>query len=167
MSFKKRAGAKTRDEQLDDEGRAGRNRGRFDCKREPEEQHRREHGLPQIAENAVVDRRCRNSNKALEPYLRMLVSAIKNTEGIRRAGSAALDLCYVAAGRLDAYWETGLSIWDLAAGVLIVREAGGIVSGLDGSEDFLDTGHILTGTPKIYAELAKLFGPDIKEMFAK
>jgi myo-inositol-1(or 4)-monophosphatase len=109
----------------------------------------------------------RESNKALEPYLRMLVSAIKNTEGIRRAGSAALDLCYVANGRLDAFWETGLSIWDLAAGALIVREAGGIISGLDGSEDFLNTGHVLTGTPKVYAELAKMFGPDIKEMFAE
>lgn len=107
----------------------------------------------------------RDSNKALEPYLDMLVSAIRNTEGIRRAGAAALDLCYVAAGRLDAFWETGLSIWDLAAGALIIREAGGIVSGLDGSEDFLDTGHVLCGTPKIYTALAKLFGPDIKTMF--
>jgi len=109
----------------------------------------------------------RDSNMALDPYVRMLVSAIKNTEGIRRAGAAALDLCYVAAGRLDAFWETGLSIWDLAAGALIIREAGGIISGLDGSEDFLQTGHVLTGTPKIYTALAKQFGPDIKEMFAK
>jgi len=109
----------------------------------------------------------RDANMALEPYLRMLVSAIKNTEGIRRAGAAALDLCYVAAGRLDAFWETGLSIWDLAAGTLIIREAGGIISGLDGSEDFLQSGHVLTGTPKIYTALAKQFGPDIKEMFAK
>ena len=101
------------------------------------------------------------------PYLNMLVSAIKNTAGIRRAGSAALDLCYVAAGRLDAFWETGLAPWDLAAGTLIIREAGGIVSGLDGSEDFLDSGHVLTGTPRIYAALAKLFGPDIKTMFAE
>jgi myo-inositol-1(or 4)-monophosphatase len=108
----------------------------------------------------------RDSNKELEPYMNMLVSAIKNTRGIRRAGAAALDLCYVAAGRLDAFWETGLSIWDLAAGALIIREAGGIISGLDGSEDFLHTGHVLCGTPKIYSALAKLFGPDIKEMFA-
>ncbi len=107
----------------------------------------------------------RDSNLALEPYLKMLVSAIKNTQGIRRAGAAALDLCYVAAGRLDAFWETGLSIWDLAAGTLIIREAGGIISGLDGSEDFLHTGHVLGGTPKIYSALARLFGPEIKEMF--
>ncbi len=108
----------------------------------------------------------RDSNMALEPYMRMLISAMHHTQGIRRAGAAALDLCYVAAGRLDAFWETGLSIWDLAAGALIIREAGGIISGLDGSEDFLETGHVLCGTPKIYAELAKLFTPDIKTMFA-
>jgi len=109
----------------------------------------------------------RDSNMALDPYLNMLIGAIKTTEGIRRAGSAALDLCYVAAGRLDAFWETGLSIWDLAAGTLIVREAGGIITGLNGSEDFLQTGHVLTGTPKIYTALARQFGPDIKEMFAQ
>lgn len=108
----------------------------------------------------------RDSNLALEPYLNMLVSAIKTTQGIRRAGSAALDLCYVAAGRLDAYWETGLKIWDLAAGTLIVREAGGLITGLNGSEDFLQTGHVLTGTPKIYTALARQFGPDIRTMFA-
>ena len=89
------------------------------------------------------------------------------TAGIRRCGAAALDLCYVAAGRLDLFWETGLSIWDLAAGTLIIREAGGIITGLDGSEDFLHTGHVLTGTPRIYREVAKLFAPDIREMFAK
>ena len=107
----------------------------------------------------------RDSNLAFEPYMRMLVSAIKHTQGIRRAGAAALDLCYVAAGRLDAFWETGLSIWDLAAGTLIIREAGGIISGLDGSEDFLNAGHVLGGTPRIYSALARLFGPDIKQMF--
>ncbi len=106
----------------------------------------------------------RDSNEAFEPYMKMLVNAIQNTTGIRRAGSAALDLCYVAAGRLDAYWETGLMSWDLAAGALIIREAGGIISGLDGSEDFLDTGHVLTGTPKIYAALAKLCATEIKSL---
>jgi myo-inositol-1(or 4)-monophosphatase len=85
---------------------------------------------------------------------------------VRRAGAAALDLCYVAAGRLDAFWETGLSIWDMAAGAIIIREAGGIISGLDGSEGFLESGHVLTGSPKIYSAVAKLFGPDIKTMFA-
>ena len=77
----------------------------------------------------------------------MLSKTIHNTAGVRRAGAAALDMCYVAAGRLDAYFETGLHSWDLAAGALIVREAGGIVSGLDGSENFLETGHVLTERP--------------------
>ena len=108
----------------------------------------------------------RDSNMAIPPYMKMLEKAIKETNGIRRGGAAALDLCYVAAGRLDAFWETGLSIWDLAAGTLIIREAGGIISGLDGSEDFLNTGHVLTGTPRIYTAVAKLFSTDIKEMFA-
>lgn len=98
------------------------------------------------------------------PYMNMLRDVIKNTAGVRRPGSAALDLCYVAAGRLDAFWETGLGPWDIAAGSLIIREAGGIVSGLDGSENFIDTGHVLTGTPKIYAALAKLCNRDIKAL---
>ena len=67
---------------------------------------------------------------------------------------------------LDACWETGLAIGDIAAGALIIREAGGIISGLDGSEDFLKTGHVLTGSPKIYTGTAKLFAPEIKEMFS-
>lgn len=108
----------------------------------------------------------RETNKSLPPYMRMLEKAMINTAGVRRPGAAALDLCYVAAGRLDAFWETGLSIWDLVAGALIIREAGGIISGLDGSENFLETGHVLAGAPKIYSGLAKLFGPDIKAMFA-
>lgn len=108
----------------------------------------------------------RDSNMAIEPYMQMLEKAIRNTAGIRRGGAAALDLCYVAAGRLDAFWETGLSIWDLAAGSLIIREAGGLISGLDGSEGFLESGHVLTGTPKIYTQIARLFDPDIRTMFA-
>jgi len=104
----------------------------------------------------------RQADMDMGPYLNMLGKVVRNTSGVRRPGAAALDLCYVAAGRLDAFWETGLKAWDLAAGTLIIREAGGIVSGLDGSENFLDAGHILCGTPKIYAGLAKLCARDIK-----
>lgn len=107
----------------------------------------------------------RDSNLGLDPYLAMFGKAIRNTAGVRRPGAAALDLCYVAAGRLDGFWETGLSKWDLAGGALVIREAGGLVTGLDGGEDFLDTGHVLTGNPKIYKALAKLFGPEIKRLF--
>ena len=109
----------------------------------------------------------RDSNEAFDPYINMLVNAMTHTTGIRRAGAAALDLCYVAAGRLDAFWETGLKPWDLAAGTLIIRESGGLISGLDGSEDFMESGHVLCGSPRIYTGLAKLFAPDIKAMFAK
>ena len=100
----------------------------------------------------------------LQPYLDMLGKVVRATAGVRRPGAAALDLAYVAAGRLDAFWETGLAPWDLAAGSLIIREAGGIMSGLDGSENFLDAGHVLTGTPKIYAGLAKLCAAEIKQL---
>lgn len=96
------------------------------------------------------------------PYMNMLGKVVRSTAGVRRPGAAALDLCYVACGRLDGFWETGLNAWDLAAGSLIIREAGGIVSGLDGSENYLDSGHILCGTPKIYAGLAKLCAHEIK-----
>ena len=107
----------------------------------------------------------RDSNEAMGPYMKMFTAVMAHTSGIRRPGAAALDLCYVAAGRLDAFWETGLRKWDIAAGALIIREAGGIISGLDGSEDYLDTGHVLTGTPKIYGGLTRLFAPHVKEMF--
>jgi myo-inositol-1(or 4)-monophosphatase len=106
----------------------------------------------------------RHSNKLIKPYINMLVKAIEETSGVRRPGAAALDLCYVACGRLDAFWETGLNKWDIAAGTLIIREAGGLISGLDGSNTFLDTGHVLTGSPKIYYSIAKLFLKDINEM---
>jgi myo-inositol-1(or 4)-monophosphatase len=104
----------------------------------------------------------RRADAEMEPYLKMLGKIIRNTSGVRRPGAAALDLCYVAAGRLDGFWEAGLSAWDLAAGGLMIREAGGIVSGLDGSENYLETGHVLAGTPKIYAGLAKLCASEIK-----
>ena len=94
----------------------------------------------------------------------MLGKVVRATSGVRRPGAAALDLAYVAAGRLDAFWETGLAPWDLAAGSLLIREAGGIISGLDGSENFLDTGHVLCGTPKIYAGLAKLCATEIRTL---
>ena len=104
----------------------------------------------------------RQANMDMGPYLNMLGKVVRNTSGVRRPGAAALDLCYVAAGRLDGFWEIGLKPWDLAAGSLIIREAGGIVSGLDGSENYLESGHILCGTPKIYAGLARLCAHEIK-----
>ncbi|MDZ7643215.1 MAG: inositol monophosphatase family protein [Woeseiaceae bacterium] len=106
----------------------------------------------------------RESNRGLAPYMRLFEKALTNSAGVRRPGAAALDLCYVAAGRLDAFWETGLKAWDMAAGALLIREAGGIISGLDGRENFLDAGHVLAGSPKVYSALARLFAPDIQAM---
>ncbi|MDH3546680.1 MAG: inositol monophosphatase [Gammaproteobacteria bacterium] len=106
----------------------------------------------------------RQADTEISPYMDMLAKSIRHTSGVRRAGAAALDLCYVAAGRLDAFFETGLAPWDLAAGSLIIREAGGIISGLDGSEDFMTTGHVLTGTPRIYREFARLCAAEIRDL---
>jgi myo-inositol-1(or 4)-monophosphatase len=108
----------------------------------------------------------RQADSEMGPYLAMLAKVVKNTSGVRRPGAAALDLCYVAAGRLDAFWETGLQPWDLAAGTLIIREAGGIVSALDGGENHLETGHVLAGTSRIYRGLAKLCAKEIKAILA-
>jgi len=106
----------------------------------------------------------RQADAEIGPYMDMLGKVIRSTSGVRRPGAAALDLAYVAAGRLDAFWETCLEPWDLAAGSLLIREAGGMISGLDGSENFLSTGHVLTGTPRIYREIAKLCGPEIRKL---
>jgi len=75
--------------------------------------------------------------------------------GLRRFGAAALDLAWVAAGRLDAYWERSLSPWDMAAGIALVREAGGFVTDLDGREDMLKTGGIIAATDAIHANCCK------------
>jgi len=89
----------------------------------------------------------------IEQYLRMLEDVMRASAGVRRAGAAALDLAYVAAGRLDGFWELGLSPWDMAAGALLIFEAGGLVSDLDGDANYLDAGHIVCGAPKVFAQL--------------
>jgi len=90
----------------------------------------------------------------LDQYLPQLRAVVEKTAGVRRAGSAALDLAYVACGRLDAFWELSLNAWDMAAGVLIVEEAGGVVSELFGGEDPLKTGNILAANGKMHEQLA-------------
>jgi myo-inositol-1(or 4)-monophosphatase len=86
----------------------------------------------------------------LDAYLRQFAAVTRAASGIRRAGSAALDLADVAAGRFDAFWEQTLAPWDVAAGVLLVREAGGLVTTLEGSEDVLQHGSIVAGNPVMY-----------------
>src|SRR5574341_213170 len=89
----------------------------------------------------------------VDRYSRQLVTLMKNTAGIRRAGAAALDLAYVACGRLDAFWEMGLSAWDMAAGALMIMEAGGLVADLQGESTYLESGEIASATPKIFPAL--------------
>ena len=104
----------------------------------------------------------RSNLQWLDPYMAMLKAVIQETAGIRRPGSAALDLAYVAAGRLDAFWELGLSPWDTAAGMLLITEAGGMVGRLNGSE-YKNESDIVAGTPKVYAPLLELLAPHIPE----
>jgi len=94
----------------------------------------------------------------IERYLRQLSTLMRESSGVRRAGAAALDLAYVAAGRLDAFWEMGLSPWDMAAGALLIQEAGGLVSALDGKDDFLARGEIAAAAPKLLPPLLTALG---------
>jgi len=89
----------------------------------------------------------------LDLYMRQLQGLMTESAGVRRAGAAALDLAYVAAGRLDAFWEMGLSRWDMAAGALLIQEAGGLVGDLQGGPGYLDKGEIACGTPKVFPQL--------------
>jgi myo-inositol-1(or 4)-monophosphatase len=97
----------------------------------------------------------------LDAYLEMFKALITDSAGIRRPGSAALDLAYVAAGRLDGFWEIGLNPWDMAAGVLLVREAGGLVSDLAGGHDFLKSGNIVAAAPKLFPAMLREIHPHI------
>ena len=89
-------------------------------------------------------------------YLKLLEATIAQTAGVRRAGAAALDLAYVAAGRLDGFFELGLNKWDIAAGILLIKEAGGFVGDLDGGPDALATGNIVAGNAKLFEPLGAL-----------
>jgi myo-inositol-1(or 4)-monophosphatase len=89
----------------------------------------------------------------VELYLRQLRNLMEGSSGVRRAGAAALDLAYVACGRLDAFWELGLSSWDMAAGALLIQEAGGLVGDLGGEQDFLEKGEVCAASPKIFPAL--------------
>jgi myo-inositol-1(or 4)-monophosphatase len=92
----------------------------------------------------------------LDAYLRQFAAVTRAVSGIRRAGSAALDLADVAAGRLDAFWEQTLAPWDVAAGVLLVREAGGVVTTLEEGEDVLQHGSIVAGNREMHRWLIEL-----------
>ena len=106
-------------------------------------------GFPYRADSAHAD-----------AYFAMLKAVSQHAAGVRRPGAAALDLAYVAAGRVDAFWEFGLSPWDTAAGTLLVQEAGGRIGTLTGGE-YRQQGHVVAGTPKVYAALLELIAPHV------
>jgi myo-inositol-1(or 4)-monophosphatase len=97
--------------------------------------------------------------EALDLYLMTFRALFPMTSGIRRAGAAALDLAYVACGRLDGFWELGLKEWDMAAGTLLILEAGGMVNDTEGGTNYLQTGNIVAGTPKVLKEMLKTIAP--------
>jgi myo-inositol-1(or 4)-monophosphatase len=104
----------------------------------------------------------RANMRYLDAYLGMLRAVTEQAAGVRRPGAAALDLAYVAAGRVDAFWEIGLSPWDTAAGTLLIQEAGGRIGTLSGAE-YRQEGHVVAGTPKVYAALVELLAPFLPE----
>jgi len=89
----------------------------------------------------------------LSTYMKTLEVLIQDTAGIRRAGSAALDLAYTAAGRFDGFWELGLKRWDMAAGIVLIQESGGLVSDLQGGENYMNSGEIVAGSPKVFKQM--------------
>ena len=93
-----------------------------------------------------------------DTYLRMMGDVMQRTSGLRRPGAAALDLAYVAAGFTDGFFETGLQAWDVAAGSLLVTEAGGLVGNFTGEPNFLEQHECLAGNPRVYGQLVTLLG---------
>jgi len=103
----------------------------------------------------------------LDTYLRMMKAMIEQTAGLRRPGAAALDLAYVAAGFYDGFWEVGLSPWDVAAGSLLVQEAGGLIGDLAGEGDFLHGGQVIAANPKVFAQMVTALAPFRTELTRK
>ncbi len=97
----------------------------------------------------------------LDAYLAMLRTVMETSSGVRRAGSSALDLAYVAASRLDAVWEMGLAPWDIAAGSLLVTEAGGVVTDLQGKDQFLKSGNVVASNVKLLSALLQQLAPHL------
>lgn len=97
----------------------------------------------------------------IDAYLAIFRDAAQKTAGLRRPGAASLDLAWVACGRMDGFFELGLSPWDMAAGSLLITEAGGLVGGLTGEPNWMETGNIIGGTPKVFGQLLQLIGPHL------
>lgn len=103
------------------------------------------------------------SKKFLDVWIETFRALMIDTSGVRRAGSAALDLAHVACGRFDGFWEFGLHVWDMAAGCLLIEEAGGRLGDPLGGQSHLQSGNIVSGNPKIYAEMLKRIQPHVSE----
>jgi len=99
----------------------------------------------------------------LDAYVEMFKAVTIDSAGIRRAGSAALDLAYLAAGRLDGFWEIGLMEWDMAAGVLMVKEAGGVITDFSFNDQYLESGNIIAASPKMHQLLYQLIEPHVTD----
>ena len=100
-------------------------------------------------------------------YLNLFTSLFGRCLEIRRAGAASLDLAYVAAGRLDGFWELGLKEWDIAGGALLVQEAGGLVSDFAGGNDFMKFGNVVAGNPKVFKALLQEMQPHLTPALAR
>jgi myo-inositol-1(or 4)-monophosphatase len=99
------------------------------------------------------------SDQNVDAYLQLLSGFMRETAGLRRQGAASLDLAYVAAGRFDGFFELGLQPWDIAAGSLLIREAGGLVGDLEGGENWLDSGNVVAAGPKVYHSMLQAMQP--------
>jgi myo-inositol-1(or 4)-monophosphatase len=104
----------------------------------------------------------RENARWIDEYLAMLKAIMQQTAGIRRPGAASLDLAYVAAGRIDGFWEIGLNAWDTAAGTLLITEAGGRIGTLTGGE-YRQGGNVIAGTPKVYEAMIECLRPFVPE----
>ena len=113
-------------------------------------------GRKYLSESVIATGIPHNGRGNHPKYIKELSDVMSSAAGIRRFGSASLDLAYVAAGRVDAFWETGLKPWDVAAGILLVKEAGGFVSEIDGNKNELSGDSILAGNPHIHKSLGNL-----------
>ena len=99
----------------------------------------------------------------LDTYLATFKALFPMTAGIRRPGAAALDLAYVAAGRLDGFWEIGLNPWDMAGGALLIKEAGGLVGDFSGEAGFMESGNLVAGNPKVFHAILQAIQPHLTE----
>jgi myo-inositol-1(or 4)-monophosphatase len=99
----------------------------------------------------------------LDAYIGMFRAITTEAAGIRRAGAAALDLAYVAAGRLDGFWEIGIMEWDMAAGILLIKEAGGVVTDFSFNDNYLASGNVIAGSPKMHQMLYQLIEPHVTD----